>query len=116
MAGDLVAFLRARLDEDEAGARFMMDREARAQVPRTDWLGSPFGERVLREVEAKRAILAEHQPEPWGEPHPELLRCPGHGDESSGYWTTWPCIEVRAIAAVWRDHPGYDPTWAPQGE
>jgi len=66
---------------------------------------------MLREAEAMRKILAEHAPEPWGGPHPELLRCTqGHSDE--GYWTPWPCVEVQAIVAVWSDHPDYDPDWA----
>ena len=111
MAGDLVKFLRERLDEDENGARFVMEREVRLEVPRTDWFGIPFAERMLREVTAKRAILAEHEPEPWGEPHPGLSRCgPRCGEE---YWTIWPCATVRAIAAIYSGHPDYDPAWAP---
>ncbi len=141
---DLVAFLSARLDEDEEVAkaagpvtgRWCIDSEGHIQDEETGGGGSAYvavgpwdgpvhercaihiarydPARVLAEVAAKRAILAEHEPEPWGDPHPELSRCaPGHGDGGSGWWTTWPCIEVRAIAAVYSDHPGYRPEWKP---
>jgi hypothetical protein len=101
---DLAAFISARLDEDEATAR-----DVRYVWP-TICEETLNPARVLREVAAKRAVLAEHAPEPWGEPHPELLRCAqGHGDE---YWTTWPCSEVRALTAVYGGSPDYRQEWA----
>jgi len=68
---DLVA-LRARLDEDERLARLALDeaqqrtdRETRYPYPErlaTSMLDARFGPaRVLREVEAKRAILARYE-------------------------------------------------------
>lgn len=81
MSGDLAAFLRARLDEDEHGAQFVKERESGVEVPVTNWLGSPFADRVLREVEAKRRILQKHE------------RCS--------------CPEVRWLAAIYSDHPDY---------
>ena len=60
--------------------------------------------RVLREVAAKRAILAEHQPQQMG--YIEAQRCPTCR-------TAWPCIEGRALAAVYSDHPDYRQEWAP---
>jgi hypothetical protein len=135
---DLVTFFAARLDEEEAeakgppgwklehwtairyadkdsGRNWRVDAEPRCvvdQVAQEDavFIARHDPARALREVAAKRAILAEHEPEPWGDPHPELLRCAqGHGDE---YWTTWPCTEVRALTAVWSDCPGYRQEWA----
>ena len=108
---DLAEFLAARLDEDEAYAKASKPlREAAMEMLGSDWpTGRLAGDRMLREVEAKRVILAEHDPEPWGESHPELLRCPGHGE----WWETWPCVEVRALAVVYSDHPDYDETWRP---
>lgn len=119
---DLAAFLAARLDEDERLARQALEetgtvRETRYPYPDRlatcmhDGRHSPA--RVLREVGAKCAILAEHEPQPWGEPQPQLSRCPAHGDETTGWWTQWPCVEVRALAAVWSDHPDYDEAWRP---
>lgn len=75
--------------------------------------------RVLREVAAKRRILASHgpgstidesdgkwrdDPENWDPP--EML-CTGHE------WVAWPCTEVRAIADVWSGHPDYRAEWKP---
>ena len=145
---DLVAFLRARLGEDEAGAReaadgdsgqwFMGDKwnvyraedEARYDLepgpdehrlvvygnvePQSEHIARHDPARVLREVEAGRAILAEHQPV-WDDyvdgdgieraTHEcETCRPPGTPDN-------WPCQTIRALAAVWSDHPDYDPAW-----
>ena len=143
MGSDLAGFLAARLDEDEDYARIMTEvgeRRAAAATPADmadafslviTLLDDPQAQavlehwttsghlppndlkRVLREAEAKRKILAEHEPQPWGEPQPQLSRCPAHGDETTGWWTMWPCVEIRALAAVWSDHPDYDEAWRP---
>ena len=58
--------------------------------------------RVLREVAAKRAILAEHAA--GADPcdvHDASLR-------------TIPCDTVLHIAAVWSDHDDYRQEWAPE--
>ena len=62
--------------------------------------------RALREVAAKRAILARHAP--MGGVLNLCEQCVG--DRSS---ERWPCEDVRAIAATWSDHPGYRAEWAP---
>jgi hypothetical protein len=105
---DLVAFLNARLGEDE-------DTWQRAQDgPQA----GPPGviDRQLREVEAKRAILTEHSPgypvtypEPSGEPTCYVCHAGGYDWDPE----RWPCLTVRALAAIWRDHPDYDPAWKP---
>jgi Family of unknown function (DUF6221) len=89
---DLVAFLRARLDED------------RAKITRPATMS---GSRAVRDVEAKRAILAAYEmndndAELHLGPHPRK-----HGE--------WDGLRfaVRHLAAVWRDHPDYDPGWKP---
>lgn len=72
--------------------------------------------RVLREVEAKRAILGLHYPglPPAGAPD-GLTICAG--EEADGdTWqmaTSWPCHTVCVIAAVYSDHPDYRPEWKP---
>ncbi len=99
MATDLVAFLRARLDEDEG---YLNSNR------RHLWTQRP-----LREVEAKRAILAEHQHEK------TYLPTDGEGfgcscccwDRDEGQGGCGWCATVRALAAVYRDHPDYDPEW-----
>lgn len=136
---DLADFLRARLDEDEAAAKaawpgpwqlkeehglfrqasvcVMQPLSGRpgastgltAYVP----LGSQDAEtaahiarhdpaRVLREVAAKRAIIDLHTP--------TATLGPGRSCEYCGH--LWPCAEALAVAAVYSDHPDYDPAWA----
>jgi hypothetical protein len=107
----LVEFLTARLDEDEAVAERL----------RSSSVGDPWGwqpnrletcekrrvdyppARVLADVKAKRAIVAEHvNGEAWCD------FCRG-GLESD--WCT--CRTLRHLATAYADHPDYDATWAP---
>ena len=84
--------------------------------------------RIQREIEAKRAILALHHPT---RPHPELGFTYPAAANFCGYdgpgdnWQAeqepdhfpdalWPCWTIRYIAAIDRDHPDYDPSWAPE--
>lgn len=131
---DLVAFVRARLDDDEAAAL------AAAQGPGRDWDAASQGQgrerdgvlwdedranviawfdghlpgaahaarhdprRVLREVKALRAIVDLH----------ELLGDPADYDYGAAPCLCeeiWPCATVKALAGIWRDHPDYDPAW-----
>ena len=92
---DLVAFLNARLAEDEAAA-------ARARRPRG-----------LREVKAKREILAAHAVDytgQYGEAIPgECLTCITNRDPYPESWQgdPWPCKTLRHLIAVYSDHPDY---------
>src|SRR5258708_33319001 len=62
--------------------------------------------RVLREVDAKRKILALHACEFVRVQQPGVrYQCSGCSQE----W--WPCQTLKALAAVWCDHPDYDPAW-----
>jgi hypothetical protein len=72
--------------------------------------------RVLREVEAKRAILKRHHPS--DEYESQLCTAcqwdadcdaPRHDldDEDA------PCPDLRHLAAVYSDHPDYDERWRP---
>ncbi len=101
---DLIAFLAARLGEDEALAK------RGEEVFATGWpdyqtFDSPelddackyldrFGPaRVLREVEAKRAVITQWEHSPAGSP--VLTNA------------------LYRLAAAWSDHPGYRPEWKP---
>lgn len=117
---DILAFLKARLDEDEQTAR---DAEADlrgatwqsfadALWKRTDHVDSICDHverhdpsRVLREVALKRYLLELHSPYTDG----MCSGCTGgpapFGDVPS------PCSHVRAMAAIWSDHPDYNPSW-----
>lgn len=91
MTDDLIAFVSARLDEDEATARH-----------------EP--ERLPREVAAKRAILTMDTDlwriyrtyEAAGEPGTMSLGRAQAADRA-----------VRYLAAVWNDHPDYREAWRP---
>lgn len=107
---DLVAFLRARLDEDEAAAK-----DVRYVWPTAfDVTLNPA--RVLREAEAKRAILDEHSPA-YPVTFPEPSGQPACGVCHTGGWDwdpeRWPCPTVRALAAVYSGHPDYRAEWKP---
>jgi hypothetical protein len=104
---DLVEFLTARLDEDEAAARAWLpignpDAAAREHIARHD------PARVLREVEAKRAILAM-----WQEPETDRYLPTG---EVVAQVAAADAIDsvVRELNAVYSDHPDYDEAWGPE--
>ena len=126
MNDGLTAFLAARLDEDEAAAHAVEDnsepRPGQWEADGNDalrthngWVlataGTPGGEfrpgvlahlarhdpaRVLREVQAGRAIMRYY-----GTP----LGFPGEKGV--------PGPAMRALAAVYSDHPDYRPEWKP---
>jgi hypothetical protein len=101
----LAEFVKARLGEEEAAAKAWLplgnpDAAQREHVARVD------PGRVLREVEAKRMILADYQRLLADRKlHPDDLAVAGallalHG-------------AVLALAAVDRDRADYDPSWSP---
>lgn len=91
---DPVAFVRARLDEDEATWRREQAEGYGADAP---WMA----DRMLREVEAMRVILSHHD---------DQHDC---GDPLSWTFPYVGCQDVRALAAIWRDHPDYHPDYGP---
>ena len=118
MSGDLIAFIDARLDEDErlaAGA--IADLKADmitwdslmqggwkslglvADDELFDYLDSCNPERALREVEAKRLIVVHHD-------GPCCVPGYGLGGEQ-------PCLTLRYLAAAWCRHPDYRQEWKP---
>ncbi len=134
---DLVAFLAARLDEDEQRALAMKHFTVHEQpyyscaASRTGPLGDlEWGEefcdcfvaerkaRALREVEAKRKILAAHGPDlinRFGSARsPLCLVCLTDREGYEEQWEAdpWPCLTLRALAAVYSDHPDYWPAAA----
>ena len=64
--------------------------------------------RMLREVEAGRALLAEHE----GECCVKGMCC----GEVTDYFAAGagdPCPTLRILAAIWRGHPDYRQEWKP---
>lgn len=98
MSDELTAFLARRLDEDEAvaGASADFDPESCADIRGVHLTTA----RVLREVGAKRKLIEHHAP---GEAN--------YTDRCVMDDSRWPCFTVRTVAAVYSDHPDYDPAW-----
>ena len=124
----IVAFLNARLDDEERYADSMaqgLEIQSRggggySSTPgnsvtiMTMWLP----DRVRRELAAKRAILAAHDPDPIGKfgsvGEPRCLVCLTDRDGYEEQWEAdkWPCLTLRALAAIWSDHADYR-EWKP---
>jgi hypothetical protein len=108
---DLVAFLRARLDEDDLTVREAnTSPEMVTGIPRS-YAEAPVAihiarfaspDRVLREVEAKRRILEVHG----GDRGAQSMFCP-HCEHDA------PCPTLRLLALPFADHPDYQPEWDP---
>lgn len=109
---DLVAFLNARLDEDERVAADWPD----VLPPPPD--GHPFWQdtnghliyqprtRMLAEVEAKRNIIELHGR------HHECSTYNSFGGIDTCTWVTDECSTLLLLAQPYADHPDYDPDWA----
>lgn len=90
---DLTAFISARLDEDEAIAR--TGHYAGLVVITASGYSYTLTLRMLREIAAKRAIVALY-------------------DKADGYAASVTAEQAVAhLAAVWNDHPDYQQQWAP---
>lgn len=59
--------------------------------------------RVLREIDAKRRIVAEHDTEGW-KTGDRVRDC---------QWTGRPCQTLRLLALPYADRPGYHEEWRP---
>lgn len=110
----IVEFLNARYDEGtQVALRIIQTRPDGLlvrPVPGSGQLWSVTGEGLLRDIEAKRAIVGLH-----------VCPCPadcGECGECSGAHhadpTPAPCDTLRHLAAVYVDHPDHNPEWAPE--
>jgi len=136
---DIREFLEARLAEDEHDARaagwhrWYVDEEDGAvrtvshgdevALPRRGYNAAHIVRhdpaRVLRDVEAKRRVVARHHR---GDRN-ECVGCGYFGDCDDPHVDEAPtaeggrgqtCPELRDLAAPFADHPSYDPTWSPE--
>lgn len=117
----LTEFLEARIAEDEAKARawdaaynnpgpvpeyhYQIARKHRQEWP-TLWesLDNFTPRRVLAECAAKRAIIEQH-------PRDDDGFCYDSTTHARGCKWAHPCPTLRALAAVYKDHPDYRQEW-----
>jgi hypothetical protein len=130
---DLVAFLRARQDEDEAGAR---DAFGDHNDDGPEWTEVSSGAlstgaelhgigdsaisrhmvrwdpaRVLAEIDAKRRIIEQH--------HRSGVTCPRCSlgtEDGEVVFERDPCGTLRLLALPYAGHPDYRAEWAPHVE
>lgn len=128
---DLTAFVTARLDEDEANASGALALWADthftinpASLVIVGYHRSRHPARALREVSAKRAILALHAvelskqewlagPEEIAAGQRPIYWKDEHACVLCGWCEQSACLTVRHLALAWSDHPDYDPKWTP---
>jgi hypothetical protein len=73
-------------------------------------------ERMMREAEAKRMILAAHDPSRNPLDSPLFRCCPVCITERGSYPENWtaddfPCTTMKALISVYSDRPGYRQEW-----
>ncbi|QDG65805.1 hypothetical protein NIBR502772_05890 [Pseudarthrobacter sp. NIBRBAC000502772] len=110
----ITEFLEARIEEDE-----MRAGSGWARLGDTRWETDNYGRdtltpsAVLAECAAKRAILKEHEI--------DLHMSQPYCDTCAEWWASelgegpppvkFPCPTIRALAAVYKDHPDYQKEW-----
>jgi hypothetical protein len=133
-ADALIAFAKARLDEDKQRASEVLAQQASTRWWTSEWLVNLRGfslpdakhiehqspDLTLREVEAKRLVLAEHAPvesiyglvckrcvswqdAPWADG--------GETEFGIAIPDPWPCLPVRGALSGWETHSAYRPEW-----
>ena len=109
---DLAAFLRARLDEDEAAGRATFPQWPKVPPSLGDW--EDLNLELLRWVEAARAILAIYE-EQDGYDLPAGVHDGRDPDQRVTDEAVWDELDnvVRFLAGVYRDHPDYRQEWKP---
>lgn len=108
MTMGIVEFLEARIAEDEADARaadegrlLAWSKNDHMVIVDSGFMQTFTPSRVLREVAAKRAIMAEHgiDQDP----------CDAH----DAMYESVPCDVILNLAAIYSDHPYFDEEWRP---
>jgi hypothetical protein len=104
---DLIAFLQARLDEDEHAANAWLPLGNPTAAERNH-IARHDPARVLADVAAKRAIVDLHSPHHHG-------ACPVCWlvTKRSSLREDFPCRTLRTLALPHSDHPDYREEWRP---
>lgn len=133
---DLVAFLRARLEEDEAEDWHRRACQTHTKMPANAPLlfgpgapltcNCPVPERLMAEVDAKRKIVDAYLPA-GQDPHPGLPCINYEGQDPAAYSGYDSCERhiaanarllrsdyvLRLLALPYTDHPDYSEEWRP---
>lgn len=91
----IVEFLLARIAEDEADARKLAATDRRPVLSLATTVN--HSERLLLECEAKRRIVEAHRRQV--------------EDDDPCAWIVASETLLHTLAAVYADHPDYDPAW-----
>lgn len=102
---------KAMMEDPDATEEHYLNKQRHhfEKTKKTIAVGDPA--RVLREVTAKRAIIAEHSCE-WVERPDRVI---GEADDpfcGACLGEPHPCLTVRLLAVVYSAHPGFDPNWS----
>jgi hypothetical protein len=125
MSDDLVAFLRARLDDDEWTARAAKPGpwhadggsvyathptdEVVGYTDSAEHIARHDPARVLAEVEAKRRLLELHEPGEMEYVEGDVcMAC-----DLRGEGPYYPCLTLRLLALPHAEHPDYRDEWRP---
>lgn len=109
---DLITFVRARLDEDEAQAdevHLQGCGHSRVEFCDDDWCDCGKPARVRADVEAKRRIVELHESE-----H-ECSTYDDNGERDPCTYVLHPreCSTLRLLATAYADHPDFRDEWRP---
>ncbi len=114
----LTDFLLARIAEDEEIARAVLDGDDYSVSGRAlmEHVARHDPARVLAECEAKGLIVELHSGTTDALWYGVRMPDDGMGCRTCGevgeYAVPWPCATVRALAAVYAEHPDYRNEWA----
>lgn len=109
-----------QFDDDEHNLYVIMDAEGREMMESaelSEWRATAHGARhdparVLAECEAKRRVI-EQAGEATSDRYSVIGEfCVGREETQEAMDTDPGDLILRALAAVYRDHPDYDPAWA----
>jgi predicted Zn-ribbon and HTH transcriptional regulator len=101
---------RCHIAEDRRGHYWSVAFEV--FIPNAEHMARHDPARVLREVEAKRRVLARHHEE--SHVYGQICRgCGFEGDNEDPRNFIDECEELRDLASVWSDHPDYRTEWSP---
>jgi len=110
---DLLAFLRARLDEDEADRWDVHSSDCATTRDPSFPCDCGYPARMLREVTADRELLMAYEDrQSWAEDDDPDTMSSNPEWEKGAAAALLTVIRLRAGAA-YSDHPDYDPGWKP---